>query len=104
MPCPGLRLAGFHLSITGRFWASTEGQNPAARLESKIQLLLAVRPMKRRELHQRLSGRVKSRDLHQTLETLIDLERIVELSDGRLAWTDASYMDPAIVAQQEAPC
>ena len=24
MPCPGLRLAGFHLSITGRFWASTE--------------------------------------------------------------------------------
>jgi hypothetical protein len=68
------------------------GKNPAVVLESKIEALLNERRMKRRELHQRLSGRIKARDLNQALESLIDLDRIVEMDDGFLAWTTAPYM------------
>lgn len=68
------------------------GQNPAARLESKIEALLTQNAMKRRELAQKLSGRVKSYDLRRTLDNLIDLEKIVEMDDGLLGWADADYM------------
>jgi len=67
------------------------GQGAASRLDARIEEFLSERAMTRRELHQRLSGRVKSRDLNSALATLLDLDRIAELDGGLLAWTDAEY-------------
>jgi len=67
------------------------GLTASVRLEERIGRLLGERPMTRRELHQRLSGRVKSFDLMRALNTLLELERVVELPDGRLGWTDAMH-------------
>ncbi len=67
------------------------GQNPTNKLEAKIERHLSECAMTRRELHQKVSGRVKSRDLSMALESLIDMQRVMELDGGMLAWTDADY-------------
>lgn len=69
------------------------GLSRAGRLESKIEHLLTMKAMKRRELSQKLSGRVKAHELRQTIDNLINLERIEQLDGGILAWNGAPYLE-----------
>ena len=61
-------------------------------LQEKIRRLLWEKPMRRKDLHVKIGGRIKGSELTKVLRTLLELERIVELDTGELAWADAPYM------------
>lgn len=63
-----------------------------AMIQDKVERLLREKPMRRKELHQRISGRVKGSELTKILRTLLELERVVEVETGELVWADAAYM------------
>ena len=60
-----------------------------AMIEGKIATFLSERPMRRGELHRRISGRVKGSELGKVLKMLLEMERVLELDSGELVWADA---------------
>lgn len=62
-------------------------------IQGKIERFLSERKLRRKELHQRIGGRVKGSELTKVLRTLLELERVVELDSGELCWADAPYME-----------
>ncbi len=76
--------------VCGQMSAVSHGRE--LHLQEKIRALLWERPMRRKELHQKIGGRIKGSELTKVLRTLLELERIVELDTGELAWADAPYM------------
>jgi len=64
------------------------------RLDVKIERILREKPMTKRRLHQKLSGRIKGGDFQRALSILIDLQSVVEVTDGMggkvmLKWSDS---------------
>lgn len=83
----GLALGGYIYRVTEAAMKPL-GTTRGTRLDNRILAILRERPMRRRELHQRLGGRVTSQELDRALKTLLSLELIIEDEQGLLAAAD----------------
>lgn len=75
--------------VCGQMRAVSHGRE--AMIEGKIRSLLIEKPMRRRELHQKIGGRVKGSELTKVLRTMLELERVVETDIGDLTWIESTH-------------